>query len=213
MIALDKISEISGYALINAEDGSIEETKDSSKVPIGNLTAFFSSAGEVIKNSLAMGDINRLSLWYGPHRLVIFPYESKYIGIEINKDTEPNTIIERAKSSKITFEKPKIELPRSVITKVQQINLFISEFGGKINKAHWVDILNQGLGILGGEIVPFVGIINDELAFRTPPPREKEADFDHALRAIMDFLVKKAVEKMGPAQARAKVQAAIERMK
>ena len=42
---------------------------------------------------------------------------------------------------------------------------------------------------------------------------EKEDDFVQGLRSIIDFLVKKAVEEMGSSQARAKVQAVIERMK
>jgi hypothetical protein len=58
-----------------------------------------------------------------------------------------------------------------------------------------------------------VGIINEELSFKDNPNVDKEDDFVQGLRSIIDFLVKKAVEEMGSSQARAKVQAVIERMK
>lgn len=213
MEALDNISGIIGYALIKAEDGSVEEVKGSSTSPIGDLTAFFSSAGEVIRDSLSMGDINCLSLSYGSNRLVIFPYETQYIGVEVGRDAEPLEVIAKIKSSIKVAKKPKIELPRSISSKIQQINLLVDEFGAEDKKTHWLEFLNQGLGILGGDILPFIGIVNDELIFKDKPPDDKEDDFVQGLRSIIDFLVKKAVEDMGSSQARAKVQAVIERMK
>ncbi len=213
MEALDKISGIIGYALVNAEDGSVEEVKGSSIAPIGDLTTFFSSAGEVIRNSFLMGKIDCISLCYGSYRLVIFPYASKYIGVEIERDKEPRAIIEKIRSSKKVIEKPEIELPHSISSKIQQINLLVNEFGGEDKKVHWCELLNQGLGILGGEILPFVGIIGDKLAFKVKPPKDKEDDFVQALRSIIDFLVKRAVEEMGSSQARTRVQAVIDKMK
>lgn len=213
MEALDKIEDIISYALVNAEDGSVFQEKSSSNAPVGDLTAFFSSAGEVIRDSLIMGNIRCLSLCYGNSRLVIFPHESKYIGVEIMRDKEPMEIIERVVSS-LTIEKaPEIELPRSIGSKVKQINLLVDEFGGADKKTHWIGLLKQGLDVLGGEILPYVDIINEALAFRESPPPEQEDDFVQGLRSIIDFLVKKAVEEMGSSQARSKVQAVIERMK
>jgi hypothetical protein len=213
MEALDKISGIIGYALIKAEDGSVVEVKGSSTMAIGDLTAFFSSAGEVIRDSLALGNINCLSLCYGAHRLVIFPYESNYIGVEVERDTESLEIVEKIRSSITVEEKPSIELPRSISSKIQQINLLIDEFAGEEKKAYWIELLNQGLGILGGDIVLLVGVIGNELTFKEQPTEEKEDECVQGLRSIIDFLVKKAVEEMGSSQARAKVQAVIERMK
>lgn len=213
MEVLDKIPGIIGYALIKAEDGSIEEVKGSSTAPIGDLAAFFSSASEVIKNSLDMGDIDYLSLCYGANRLVIYPYKSKYIGIEVERNKEPIEVIEKFKSLIAVAEKPKIELPSSISSKVQQINLLIDEFGGADNKAHWFELLKQGLGILGGEITPYVDLINNELIFKDNPPEDREDEFVQGLRTTIDFLVKKAVEEMGSSQARARVQSVIERMK
>lgn len=213
MEVLDKIPGIIGYALIKAEDGSIEEVKGSSTAPIGDLAAFFSSASEVIKNSLDMGDIDYLSLCYGANRLVIYPYKSKYIGVEVERNKEPIEVIEKFKSLIAVAEKPKIELPSSISSKVQQINLLIDEFGGADNKAHWFELLKQGLGILGGEITPYVDLINNELIFKDNPPENREDEFVQGLRTTIDFLVKKAVEEMGSSQARARVQSVIERMK
>ncbi|MCK4251573.1 hypothetical protein KAX97_08985 [candidate division WOR-3 bacterium] len=213
MEVLDKIPGIIGYALIKAEDGSIEEVKGSSTAPIGDLAAFFSSASEVIKNSLDMGDIDYLSLCYGTNRLVIYPYKSKYIGVEVERNKEPIEVIEKFKSLIAVAEKPKIELPSSISSKVQQINLLIDEFGGADNKAHWFELLKQGLGILGGEITPYVDLINNELIFKDNPPENREDEFVQGLRTTIDFLVKKAVEEMGSSQARARVQSVIERMK
>lgn len=85
MEALDKISGIIGYAVIKGEDGSIEEVKGSSTAPLGDLTAFFSSAGEVIKTNLSLGNVNYISLCYGANRLVIFPLDAKYLGMENKK--------------------------------------------------------------------------------------------------------------------------------
>jgi len=41
MEILDKIPGIIGYAVINADDGSIEEVRGSSTTPLGDLAAFF----------------------------------------------------------------------------------------------------------------------------------------------------------------------------
>lgn len=213
METLDKIEEIISYALINAEDGSVDQEKSAGNAPIGDLTAFFSSAGEVIRDSLSMGTIKCLSLCYGDNRLVIFPHESKYIGVEIAREKEPAEIIEKVLASLTIEEKPEIKLPRSLSSKVKQINLLVDEFGGSDKKAHWLELLKQGLGVLGGDILPLVGIINEKLSFKDNPTMDKEDDFVQGLRSIIDFLVKKAVEEMGSSQARAKVQAVIERMK
>jgi len=279
MEELDKLAGIIGYAVIKAEDGSIEEVKGASSVPVGDLAAFFSSAAEVIRDSLSMGDINYLSLCYGSYRLVVFPHGSKYLGIEVERETETKDIIERISAALAGEERPveeaveekpveeekpeeeieekpeeevkevpeeeipeaveekaeeveekveerveekieekpveerKIELPRSIRSKVKQINLLVDEFGGAEQKDHWFELLNQGLGILGGDIVPYIGVVGNELIFKDQPPEDKEDDFVQALRSIIDFLVKKAVEEMGSSQARAKVQAVIERMR
>ncbi|MGB3478834.1 MAG: hypothetical protein WBB67_06710 [bacterium] len=213
METLDKIEEIISYALINAEDGSVDQEKSAGNAPVGDLTAFFSSASEVIRDSLSLGTIKCLSLCYGDNRLVIFPHESKYIGVEIARGKEPVEIIEKILSSLTIEEKPEIKLPRSLSSKVKQINLLIDEFGGSDKKAHWLELLKQGLDILGGDILPLVGIINEKLSFKDNPSMDKEDDFVQGLRSIIDFLVKKAVEEMGSSQARAKVQAVIERMK
>jgi hypothetical protein len=213
MEGLDKITGIMGYALVNADDGSIEQEKNSGTTPVGDLTAFFSSAGEVIRDSLAMGNIKCLALSYGPNQLVIFPHQSKYIGVEIESNQEPDQIIEQVLSSLAVEPEVEIKLPRSISSKVKQINLLVDEFGSAEEKAHWLELLKQGLEVLGGDILPFVGVINEELAFKDNPESEKEDDFVQGLRSIIDFLVKKAVEEMGSSQARAKVQAVIERMK
>lgn len=213
MEALDKVPGIIGYALIKEEDGSIEEVKGSSTVALGDLTAFFSSASEVIRDSLEVGKIQTIALCYGSRQLVIFPFEEKYLGVEIERDTEPAAIIKKIQVSLTKEEKPEIELPRSISSKIMQINYLVAEFGGEEQREHWLDLLNQGISILGGDIVPFIGVINNELAFKDQPSEDKEDDFVQGLRSIIDFLVKKAVEEMGSSQARAKVQAVIERMK
>lgn len=216
MDVLDKIPGIIGYAVIKAEDGSIEEVKGSSIAPLGDLSAFFSSASEVIKNSLSLGDVNYISLCYGANRLVIFLHNSKYLGLEIQRDQEPTVFIEKIKAQAIAPEvsaKPKFELPRSIGSKVQQINLLVDEFGADANKAHWLEILNQGLGILAGDLLLYIGLIDEQLTFKEQPTEDKEDEFVQALRSIIDFLVKKAVEEMGSSQARVKVQVVIEKMR
>ncbi|MEO0228042.1 MAG: hypothetical protein ABIL70_08360 [candidate division WOR-3 bacterium] len=249
MDVLDKIAGIINYAVVNAEDGSIEEVKGSSTSPLGDLTAFFSSAAEVIKNTLNLGEINFVSLCYGANRLIIFLHNGKYIGIEVEREQDPKEFIQRVQeqliapkeikeeikeekpAEKIIEEKieekvveeikppppppPKVEtqLPRSISSKLMQINLLIEEFGSGGKKAHWIEILNQGLGILATDILPMVGIIGDKMGFKQTPPSEKEDDIVQILRTLIDFLVKKAVEEMGSSQARVKVQAVIEKMK
>jgi len=214
---LDKIPGIIGYAVISAEDGSIEEVKGSSTTPLGDLAAFFSSAGEVIKNSLSLGNINYISLCYGANRLVIFLQDTKYLGVEIEREQDPVQIIEKIKTSTAApveeAPKPKAELPRSISSKVQQINLLVEEFGSGGNSAHWLEILNQGLGILAGDLLPYMGVIEEKLGFKEAPLAEREDEFVQALRTIIDFLVKKAVEEMGSSQARVKVQTVIEKMR
>ncbi len=227
MEILDKIVEVLGYAVVNAEDGSVEEVKGSSSRPLGDLTAFFSSAGEVIKNSLELGEIKYILFNYGGNRLLIFLYESKYLGLEIKAEANPRAIIERIRADagkkaeeKVEIEKKveveeksKTEIPRSLSSKLRQINLLVSEFGGEGNLKHWLDCLNKGLTVFAGDLLPFVGIVENKLVFKSKPPEDKEEDFLKGLRTIIDFLVKEAVEEMGSSQARAKVQAVIERMK
>lgn len=214
---LDKIPGIIGYAVVNGEDGSIVDVKGSSTNPLGDLAAFFSSAGEVIKNSLALGEISHIALRYGAHQLVIFLEDSKYLGIEIERDNDAGELLKKIKTAAEQTAQapaaPKLEVPRTLSSKVQQINLLVEEFGADADPKHWVEILNQGLGILAGDLLPHLGIINQRLAFKESPGAEKEDDFVQALRSIIDFLVKKAVEEMGSSQARSKVQAVIERMR
>ncbi len=255
MEVLDKIAGIINYAVVNAEDGSIEEVKGSSTSPLGDLTAFFSSAAEVIKNTLSLGEINFVSLCYGANRLIIFLHNGKYIGIEVEREQDPQEFVQRVKEQlivpkeikeevkkeipeEIKVEKPEekvveekieeqvveeikpppppkveVQLSRSINSKLMQINLLIEEFGSGGKKSHWIEILNQGLGILATDILPMVGIIGDKMEFKQTPPSEKEDEIIQILRTLIDFLVKKAVEEMGSSQARVKVQAVIERMK
>jgi hypothetical protein len=91
--------------------------------------------------------------------------------------------------------------------------MLVEEFGGEANRGHWLEVLNQGVGILGGDILPFIGIIENKLSFKDSPPAENEEEFVQGLRSIIDFLVKKAVEEMGSSQARVKVQVVIEKMR
>jgi len=233
MEVLDKIPGIINYAVVNAEDGAIEEVKGSSTAPLGDLTAFFSSAAEVIKNTLSLGEINFVSLCYGANRLIIFLHNGKYIGIEVEREENPREFIARVKEQLIAPQervkeeieevkpppppppppKAEIQLSGSINSKLMQINLLVEEFGSGGKKSHWIEILNQGLGIIATDILPMVGIINDKMEFKQTPPQEKEDDIVQILRTLIDFLVKKAVEEMGSSQARVKVQSVIEKMK
>jgi hypothetical protein len=246
MEILDRIPGILNYAVVNAEDGSIEKVKGSTPSPLGDLTAFFSSAAEVIKNALNLGELNFVSLCYGANRLVIFLHNGKYIGIEVEREQSPQEFIrrvlehltvpvspkeekpeavveEKIVEEKVVEEKkveevkppPKVEvhLSRNISSKLVQINFLIDEFGSGGKKAHWLEILNQGLGIIATDILPMVGIIGERLEFKQTPPKEKEDEIVQILRTVIDFLVKKAVEEMGSSQARLKVQAVIEKMK
>lgn len=255
MEILDKIPGVLNYAVVNAEDGSIEEVKGSSTSPVGDLTAFFSSAAEVIRNTLDLGEIDFVSLSYGANRLIIFIHNNKYLGIEVEREAKPVDIIKDIKTQLTPAKKveekeekieekieetmeieekavekqtevsvveevkpappPKIEvqLPRSINSKLTQINLLVDEFGSGGKKAHWLDVLNQGLGVIATDILPIVGIIGEKMEFKQNPPSEKEDDVVLILRTLIDFLVKKAVEEMGSSQARVKVQAVIEKMK
>lgn len=212
MEILDKIPGIIGYAVVKAEDGKVIEVKGSSSTALSDLTAYFSSAGEVIRNNFEMGDLKYLSLTYGSNRLVVTPFENKFIGIETEGNVQPAMILEKL-AVPVVIKKPQVQVPRSLASKVHQINLLIEEFGGEADREHWFDLLNQSLSVLGREVSPILGIIENELAFKESPPSEKEDDFNQALRYVVDFLVKKAVEEMGSSEARAKVQSVIVKMR
>ncbi|MGB9719907.1 MAG: hypothetical protein ACPL28_00285 [bacterium] len=109
MEILDKIPGIINYAVVNAEDGSIEKVKGSSTSPLGDLTAFFSSAAEVIKNTLNLGEIKFVSMCYGANRLIIFIHSGKYLGVEVVRDERPLDIIERIKEQMVPVKEEKIE--------------------------------------------------------------------------------------------------------
>jgi hypothetical protein len=210
---LDKIPWISGYAVVRAEDGSTIDMKGPSTSPLGDLVAYFSSASEAIASNLSLGTVNYVSLCYGEHRVVIVPHESKYLGVEVEKSKNAVDVVKNITASLAEVEKPKFELPRSISAKVQQINLLVEEFGGQDNKEHWVELLNQGLGILGGEILHYIGVVGGKLLFKDSFPEDKTDDFVQGLRSVIDFLVKKGVLEMGSSHARSRVQSVIERMK
>ena len=212
MDVIDSIAGVIGYAAVRADDGKIEEVKGSSANALSDLTAYFSSAGEAIRNNFGMGKLEYVSLVYGNNRLIIVPYRDKYIGVETEREFDPQTIIKQL-SGLVPVKKPAVEVPRALDSKMRQINLLIKEFGGDSDSDHWVELLNQSLGVLGGDIAPFMGVVEGDLVFKKNPPSEKEDDFSQALRSVVDFLVKKAVEEMGSSQARVKVQAVIERMR
>ena len=213
MEVLDKVSGIIGYAVVKAEDGSVQTIRGPSTAPIGDLTAFFSSASEVIMKSLAMGDVVHISLCYGSKRLVVFRHEATYVGVEVERDRAADKVIEHIASSLSTTKKVEVKLAQSIRSKIYQINLLVDEFGGRDQKQHWYDLLNQGLSILGGDIVPYMGVVNDKLTMKETVPQGREEEFVQALRSVIDFLVKKAVEEMGSSQARQRVQAVIAKMK
>jgi hypothetical protein len=213
MDILDKIPGIIGYALVKAEDGQVIEVKGSSATALADLTAYFSSAGDVIKNRLDIGELKFVSLTYGSNRLVIMPYEESYVGIELESDKQPRDILKQLKAVPMETAPPQVEVPGNLASKVQQINLLIDEFGGESEREHWFDLLNQSLSVLGRDISPILGVVENNLAFKESPAADKENEFTEALRYVVDFLVKKAVEEMGSAQARAKVQAVIEKMR
>jgi hypothetical protein len=134
------------------------------------------------------------------------------------KVPEEKIVEEKVVEEKVVEEikpppKAEIQLPRSIVSKVTQINLLVDEFGAGGKKAHWLEILNQGLGIIATDILPMMGIIGERVEFKQTPPSEKEDDIVQILRTVIDFLVKKAVEEMGSSQARVKVQSVIEKMK
>jgi hypothetical protein len=209
---LDKIPGIIGYATVRADDGSVEEVKGSSATALADLTAYFSSAGEAIRSNLEMGSLGYVSVIYGNNRLVIVPHEDKFVGFEIEREKEPQEFIKQLKQP-APVEEPAAKVPRGLESKVHQINLLIGEFGGGGDEEHWIDLLNQSLSVLGRDIAPFIGVVEGKLAFKESPPSESEEECTQALRYVVDFLVKKAVEEMGSSQARAKVQAVIEKMR
>jgi predicted regulator of Ras-like GTPase activity (Roadblock/LC7/MglB family) len=212
MDVLDSIAGVIGYATVNAEDGKIEEVKGSSANALSDLTAYFSSAGEAIKNNFGMGRLDYISLIYGSNRLVIIPYKDKYLGIETEREYDPQTLVK--KLSGVEFiAKPAVEVPRALDSKMRQINLLIKEFGGTSESDRWIELLNQSLGVLGRDISPFIGVVEGSLVFKEAPPLDREDEFSQALRSVVDFLVKKAVEEMGSSEARARVQTVIERMR
>ena len=128
MDVLDKIPGVIGYALVKAEDGKVIEVKGSSATALADLTAYFSSAGDVIRNSLDIGELKFVSLTYGSNRLVIVPYESKYVGIEMEKDKQPHEILEYLKEVPVEPAPPQVQVPRSLESKVQQINLLKNKY-------------------------------------------------------------------------------------
>jgi len=212
MDILDKIPGIIGYARVRAVDGKVEETRGSSATALGDLTAYFSSAGDAIRNNLDMGELKYISLTYGSNRLVIVPHDREFFGLEIERDKQPLEIIEQLTVPAVVERAP-VEVPRNLASKVHQINLLIVEFGGEDEQEHWLDLLNQSLSVLGRDIAPILGVVESRLVFKESPPADKEDDFTQALRYVVDFLVKKAVEEMGSSQARAKVQMVIEKMR
>ncbi|UCD20019.1 MAG: hypothetical protein JSU64_02465 [candidate division WOR-3 bacterium] len=212
MDVLDNISGIIGYVTVRPDDGSVEEIKGASATAIADLTAYFSSAGEAIRSNLDMGTFGYVSLVYGNNRLVIVPFRDRYVGIETERTHDPQVLIKHL-NEPVAVKKTPVEVSRSLASKVHQINLLVDEFGGNTDRAHWLGLLTQSLSLLGREIAPYIGVVDDKLAFKESPTTEREDDHIQALRYVVDFLVKKAVEEMGSSQARAKVQVVIERMK
>jgi len=214
MEILDRLSGINGYAVIKAEDGSLIEQQGQSQSPLGDLVAFFSSAGEVIKNTLSLGDINLITLKYQDCQLLIFAHQTSYIGVEVAGTLPPLDTVREICTHLETVEKPKkLELPRSIKSKLAQINLLMDEFSEGGDREHWVGNLRSGIEVLAGDVTGLLAVVDGHLDFKEGPAEDKEADCTSTLRMLIDFMVKKAVEEFGSTQARVKVQAVIEKMK
>lgn len=214
MEILDRLSGINGYAVIKAEDGSLVEQQGQSQSPLGDLVAFFSSAGEVINNTLGLGQLNVVTLRYQDYQLLIFAHEGIYIGVEVASSLPPVDTVREICSHLRVVEKPKkFELPRTIKSKLVQINLLVDEFSQNADREHWTGNLKAGLEVLAGEMTSVLSIVDGHLDFKEMPAEDKETEYTSTLRMLIDFLVKKAVEEFGSTQARVKVQAVIEKMK
>lgn len=212
MDILDRIPGVIGYAVVRGEDGSAVEVKGSSASALAELTAYFASAGEAIRGNFDIGTLGYITLVYGGNRLVIVPREDHYIGIETPREHDPAALLERM-NQPAAAEAEALEVPRALASKVQQINMLIDEFGADADRPHWIGLLEHSLGLLGREATACIGVIDGRLAFKATPVARDEAEFVQALRYVVDFLVKKAVEEMGSAEARSRVHKVIERMK
>ncbi|MBE0433118.1 roadblock/LC7 domain-containing protein [candidate division WOR-3 bacterium] len=212
MDVLDKTPGIIGYAVVRADDGSVVEVKGSSASALADLTAYFASAGEAIRNNLDIGMLGYITLVYGGNRLVIVPREDKFIGIETEREHDLELLLNRL-NEPVAAARAAIEVPGALASKIQQISLLIDEFSEDADRQHWLDLVEHSLGLLGREATAYIGVIDGRLAFKASPAPGKEDDVTQVLRYIVDFLVKKAVEEMGSSQARAKVHKVIERMK
>ncbi len=213
MEVLDKTTGISGYAVIKAEDGSVEELRGTITAALAELVAYVSSAGEVVVNSLSLGNLNHLTINTNEKKIVVLPHGGRFLGIEIEHGHIMSEVIRQIRSGLEVIARPKFELPRSIISKIQQINLLIEEFGRPDKESYWLEQLSQGLAVLGRDILPYLGIIEGKLVVKEKPPDDQEDNFVQGLRSVIDFLVKKGVLEMGSSQARLKVQAVIDRMK
>lgn len=212
MDVLDKTPGIIGYAVVRADDGSVVEVKGSSTSGLADLTAYFASAGEAIRNSFDIGTLDCITLVYGGNRLVIVLRRDQFIGIETEREHDLDSLLDRL-NEPVAAAGAAIEVPGALASKLQQINLLVDEFSGDADRQHWIDLLEHSLGLLGRGATAYIGVIDGGLAFKATPASGKEDDLTQVLRYVVDFLVKKAVEEMGSSQARAKVHRVIERMK
>ncbi|RKX70412.1 hypothetical protein DRP53_05090 [candidate division WOR-3 bacterium] len=209
----DKIPGVIAYAIVRSEDGSLIEKKGDSPFPLDEFVAFLGSGGEVIRDTLNLGSITYLRLLYQGQPIYIFSRDDEYIGLLCEPSVTPEMIFGEEEVVEKVEEKKAVELPKPLKAKLRQINAIFTEFSAEGKKAYWRDLLKKGVELLSHELASHIQITNDGIRFVSVPPEDQVEECSSALRSVIDFLVKKAVEEFGPSKARMKVQRVIESLR
>ncbi|HIE05543.1 MAG TPA: roadblock/LC7 domain-containing protein [bacterium (Candidatus Stahlbacteria)] len=228
MIDPEKIKGVIAYAIVKSEDGSLVKKKGDAPFLLDEIVAFMGSGGEVIRDTLGLGDIKYLHIKYQGHPVIIIPENDAYLGLLCEPSIRPETIlaseeaieeekveevVEKVVEKKEEVVEERVELPKPLQAKLKQINSIFIEFSAEGKKAYWRELLKKGVDLLSQELASHIKVTEGGLDFVTVPSEDQVDECSSALRSVIDFLVKKAVEEFGPSKARMKVQRVIESLR
>ncbi|HID31867.1 MAG TPA: roadblock/LC7 domain-containing protein [bacterium (Candidatus Stahlbacteria)] len=205
---IDQIPGVKAYTIVKSEDGTLVEKSGETPFALEEIVAFIGSGGEVIRDALGLGDLNYMRLLYEGHPVFIIPRDDEYVGLLCEPTVTPEMIIGEEE-----VKEEVVELPKALSAKLKQINSIFVEFSAEGKKAYWRDLLKKGVDLLSHELASHIRVTDGGIEFTSIPPKDQVEECASALRTVIDFLVKKAVEEFGPSKARVKVQRVIESLR
>jgi hypothetical protein len=205
---LMKVSDIKGFALVSAEDGSILRSGGITPGNVDDLVAFTGSAAEIIADACKVGKIDSIK-GIGRDIIVIIPFNENYLGLVLEQNIED--IEERVQETLETLKKGEdSDVERIFRDRAEQLNMLIREFVKDSNAEMWKGYILSGLSALSmdGKIKGLIKLEGMELKVTSVESLNRD-EINKFMKLLLDFIVKKALSEFGKQQTKMIVQKVI----